>query len=137
MTIQGKTQMQTTFRIEPVKNFKIVFETGKRMKTSSAQFVFSIQDSIGNEPAIQLGFIAMKKVVGKKAGDRNRCKRRLRHAFAKTLKNYSIHPSKKISLVVLGNKNTLTNSWEQLIADIEKGLSIIQQKITENMGIIT
>lgn len=121
--------MQADFRVEPVKNFKAVFESGKRYKTPSAQFVFLIAENSAPHPTLQIGLIAMKKVVGKKAVDRNRCKRRLRHALQSILKNYSIPFSHNIHVVLLGNKNTLTNPWDQLISDIEKGLQYIQQKI--------
>jgi ribonuclease P protein component len=124
-------------KIDKVKNFKEIFENGKKFKTLSSQIVLFLQPLQEEESKISYGVLALKKIVGKKAVCRNKAKRRFRNGLLASLKIFEIENGYHIKIVALTNKNTITSPWPQVLKDIEKHLKFIHEEIRkskENMN---
>lgn len=117
--------------VEKLSNFKEVFDKGQKYKTSTSHIIFLLERA-PNEPhpnrKIYFGVLALKKIVGKKAVDRNKAKRRFKHAFRECLKKEHFINEMDIKIIALTNKNTLSCAWPQLLSDIERAFKFINKE---------
>ncbi len=114
-------------QFEKLKNFQEVFQKGKKFKTRTSQIIFLIEkkESLLAKVQLQVGLIALKKIVGKKAVCRNKAKRRFKHGFLSQMKALNFPGGICVKIIALTNKNTLSCAWDQILEDITKSMSYI------------
>ena len=114
---------------EKVKDFKKIFNNGKKFKTSTSQVIVLIEKNLETKSKVSFGILALKKIVGKKAVCRNKAKRRYRNGLFSVLKTTALEDGFHIQFIALTNKNTLNAPWEQVLSDIEKELHFMRGQI--------
>jgi ribonuclease P protein component len=119
---------------EKIKDFKEVFDKGKKFKTSSSQIIVLVEESQQQNSSLSLGVLALKKIVGKKAVHRNKAKRRFRHGFLSRLQIASVEHGFHVKIIALTNKTTLCCPWSQILFDIEKEFQFINKEIANFKG---
>lgn len=119
---------------EKIKNFKEVFEKGKKFKTLTSQVILLLEESHNKKGTLSLGVLTLKKILGKKATVRNKAKRRFKHALLNSLPKTLLESGFHIKIIALLNKNTVSYPWTQILSDIEKELKFMNEEIVLKRG---